>query len=204
MSDPNEQPDVTQQETGSAQDGTEGTVEATPAAVRKAQELGVDLTSVEGTGAGGRVTAADVDNAQQQPDSATRSIMAASGGPGVVEPTTPRDAILEQYLVLKATLVGPIEGLKAAPDGRTDGRKVNRIDLSKEQITLDNGSNKTILEVDPAGTLTKINFPTDPPDFFAPFPPIVEWNLPDPQPPIPVTLEGTKQPCRSERCSINE
>jgi phage replication-related protein YjqB (UPF0714/DUF867 family) len=107
-------------------------------------------------------------------------------GPGTIEPKTPRDAILEQYVVLKATLVGPI----------------GKIDLSNEQITLDDGSKTTVIVNNPDGSTT-INFPTNPPNFFAPFPPIVEWDLPDPQPPIPVTLEGTKQPCRSERCSIN-
>ena len=45
--------------------GTEDTarVEATTAARRKAQELGVDLSQVEGTGAGGRVVVRDVQQA---------------------------------------------------------------------------------------------------------------------------------------------
>ena len=63
MSDPNEQRDETQQEAGSAQDETEGKVEATEAAERKAQELGVDLSTVEGTGKEGRITVGDVDKA---------------------------------------------------------------------------------------------------------------------------------------------
>ena len=38
-------------------------VEATPAAERTAEELGVDLSRVEGTGSGGRITVKDVRNA---------------------------------------------------------------------------------------------------------------------------------------------
>ena len=47
-------------------DGTEapdGGVEATEAAARKAGELDVDLSSVEGTGQGGRITVGDVEKA---------------------------------------------------------------------------------------------------------------------------------------------
>jgi len=108
------------------------------------------------------------------------------GPPGTIEPQTPRDAILEQYVVLKATLAGPI----------------GKIDLANEQITLDGGAKTTILEKDTSGTVTKINFPINPPNFFAPFPPIVEWDLPDPQPLVRVLdpLPGTNQSCRSERC----
>jgi phage replication-related protein YjqB (UPF0714/DUF867 family) len=108
--------------------------------------------------------------------------------PGTIEPKTPRDGILEQYVVLKATLAGPIE----------------KIELSNEQITLADGSKKTILEKDTAGTVTKINFLTNPLNFFAPMPPIVEWKLPDPQPLVGVLdtdpLPGTDQPCREEEC----
>jgi pyruvate/2-oxoglutarate dehydrogenase complex dihydrolipoamide acyltransferase (E2) component len=41
---------------------TEGEVKATPAATRKAKELGTDLSKVEGTGSGGRITVRDVEN----------------------------------------------------------------------------------------------------------------------------------------------
>lgn len=37
--------------------------EVTPAASRKAQELGVDLSSIEGTGDGGKITVSDVEKA---------------------------------------------------------------------------------------------------------------------------------------------
>ena len=41
----------------------EGKVEATDAAKRKAEQLGVDLSEVQGTGSGGRITAGDADRA---------------------------------------------------------------------------------------------------------------------------------------------
>ena len=40
--------------------------QATPAAERKAEELGVDLTQIEGTGSGGRITVKDVTEAADQ------------------------------------------------------------------------------------------------------------------------------------------
>ncbi len=42
---------------------SDGEVEATDAAARKAEELDVDLSSVEGTGQGGRITVGDVEKA---------------------------------------------------------------------------------------------------------------------------------------------
>jgi pyruvate/2-oxoglutarate dehydrogenase complex dihydrolipoamide acyltransferase (E2) component len=41
-------------------------VQATPAAERKAEDLGVDLSEVEGTGSGGRITVKDVTEAAKQ------------------------------------------------------------------------------------------------------------------------------------------
>jgi pyruvate dehydrogenase E2 component (dihydrolipoamide acetyltransferase) len=40
--------------------------QATPAAERKAEELGVDLSQIEGTGSGGRITVKDVTEAVKQ------------------------------------------------------------------------------------------------------------------------------------------
>jgi pyruvate/2-oxoglutarate dehydrogenase complex dihydrolipoamide acyltransferase (E2) component len=40
--------------------------QATPAAARKADELGVDLSQIEGTGSGGRITVKDVTEAANQ------------------------------------------------------------------------------------------------------------------------------------------
>jgi pyruvate/2-oxoglutarate dehydrogenase complex dihydrolipoamide acyltransferase (E2) component len=39
---------------------------ATPAAERKAEDLGVDLSQIEGTGSGGRITVKDVTEAANQ------------------------------------------------------------------------------------------------------------------------------------------
>jgi pyruvate/2-oxoglutarate dehydrogenase complex dihydrolipoamide acyltransferase (E2) component len=41
-------------------------VEATPAAERRAEELGVDLSRVKGTGSGGRITVKDVQDAARK------------------------------------------------------------------------------------------------------------------------------------------
>ena len=41
-------------------------VQATPAAERKAEDLGVDLSQIEGTGSGGRITVKDVTEAAKQ------------------------------------------------------------------------------------------------------------------------------------------
>jgi pyruvate/2-oxoglutarate dehydrogenase complex dihydrolipoamide acyltransferase (E2) component len=41
-------------------------VKATPAATRKAKELGADLSTIEGTGSGGRITVQDVERAVEQ------------------------------------------------------------------------------------------------------------------------------------------
>jgi pyruvate dehydrogenase E2 component (dihydrolipoamide acetyltransferase) len=40
--------------------------QATPAAARKADDLGVDLSQIEGTGSGGRITVKDVREAAKQ------------------------------------------------------------------------------------------------------------------------------------------
>ena len=40
--------------------------QATPAAERKAEDLGVDLSQIEGTGSGGRITVKDVTEAAKQ------------------------------------------------------------------------------------------------------------------------------------------
>ena len=51
-----------------AEEAVESTseVKATPAATRKAKELEVDLSMIEGTGAGGRITVQDVESAAEQ------------------------------------------------------------------------------------------------------------------------------------------
>jgi pyruvate/2-oxoglutarate dehydrogenase complex dihydrolipoamide acyltransferase (E2) component len=54
------------QESGVPAEPTQNEVQATPAARRAAEELGVDLSRLEGTGAGGRITVRDVRNAAQE------------------------------------------------------------------------------------------------------------------------------------------
>jgi len=46
-----------------AAEGSAGAVPSTPAARRRARELGIDLASLQGTGPGGRITESDVDRA---------------------------------------------------------------------------------------------------------------------------------------------
>jgi large subunit ribosomal protein L20 len=59
------QPEATQPEAETSESEPEVEVNATEAAERKAEELGVDITTVEGTGQGGRVVVGDVDNAAE-------------------------------------------------------------------------------------------------------------------------------------------
>lgn len=56
-------PPLELEEGGESEDGNTGEVKATDAAWRKARELGVDLTLVEATGAGGRILVGDVKRA---------------------------------------------------------------------------------------------------------------------------------------------
>src|SRR3712207_2090330 len=56
---------VDEEATGRA-DEPKSKVQATPAAERRAEELGVDLSRVEGTGSGGRITVKDVQSAARE------------------------------------------------------------------------------------------------------------------------------------------
>ena len=59
------QPEAPADEAEAPESEPEVEVNATEAAERKAEELGVDITTVDGTGQGGRVTVGDVDNAAE-------------------------------------------------------------------------------------------------------------------------------------------
>jgi large subunit ribosomal protein L20 len=59
------QPEAPADEAEAPESEPEVEVNATEAAERKAEELGVDITTVEGTGQGGRVTVGDVDDAAE-------------------------------------------------------------------------------------------------------------------------------------------
>jgi e3 binding domain len=184
MSDPNEQSGATGQGDGSTQHDTEGRAEATEAAERRAQELDVDLTNVEGTGSGGRITAPDVEHAHRQTDTNEGAIETRQRELSAPSQTPPsRDDIQRQYVVLKATLAGPVLGTVPLRIIKEDG------DV-EEPITDD-------------------TFPDNPNNFFAPEPlPAgrlpdqipVKWVLPRPQRRIPTTLPGTSQRCRREEC----
>jgi hypothetical protein len=176
MSDPNERSEATQQGEGSARDNTEGKVEATPAAERKAQEINIDLASVKGTGSGGRVTAQDVENAQQQSDPTARPMetLQRDAAPPLTPSPPTLDDIQRQYVILKATLAGPKDGAV-------------RLEIVKEDGFVEH-------------PITDRTFPDNPSNFFAPEPPIVRWTFRAPQPLLPNPLPGTNQPCRNEQC----
>ena len=186
MSDPNERPDAPQQDAESTRDETGRRVEATPEAERRAQELDVDLASVEGSGSGGRITVADVENAQQQIDTtagSTETGQSTLSPPPDSQPPS-LDDIQRQYVVLKATLAGPRDG-----------------DVPLKIIKEDGGVEEPI---------TADTFPDNPTNFFAPEPfsgglgsgnqVPVKWILPRPQRLLPRRLPGTNQPCRREEC----
>ena len=59
------QPEAPADEVKTSESEPEVEVNATDAAERKAEELGVDITTVEGTGQGGRVIVGDVDDAAE-------------------------------------------------------------------------------------------------------------------------------------------
>ena len=59
------QPEAPADEAETSESESEVEVNATEAAERKAEELGVDITTVEGTGQGGRVVVGDVDEAAE-------------------------------------------------------------------------------------------------------------------------------------------
>lgn len=157
-----------------ARDNTAGEVKASDAARRKARELGVDLDSVQGTGGGGRISVEDVERTPRQSDSTAglTGALRAGGSPVPAAPTL--EDIRRQYVVLKATLAGPNNGIAL---------KITREDGSVEDIT-------------------DQTFPDNPLNFFAPGPPINRWTFPPHQPllPGPNELPGTNQPCREEAC----
>jgi large subunit ribosomal protein L20 len=60
------QPEAPADEAEASESEPEVEVNATEAAERKAEELGVDITTVEGTGQGGRIVVGDVDEAAEE------------------------------------------------------------------------------------------------------------------------------------------
>jgi pyruvate dehydrogenase E2 component (dihydrolipoamide acetyltransferase) len=82
-------PVATEEAEGSGDEGGDGNgrVKASPVARRMAQELGVDLGSLQGTGPGGRIVKSDVEAAAQNGDKAKEAAPAKDeGGKGEEEP----------------------------------------------------------------------------------------------------------------------
>ena len=88
--------------------------EATEAAQRKAEELGVDIASVEGTGSGGNVTVSDVEAKATEPTQPVRvavnpALEAQSyttGDGDTYYRDTPREVSQEKYEDLRKIRIG--------------------------------------------------------------------------------------------------
>ncbi|MGZ4406585.1 MAG: dihydrolipoamide acetyltransferase family protein [Gaiellaceae bacterium] len=76
-----EEPEAAQPSNGS----TNGRIKASPLARRIAQERGVDLALIRGTGPDGRIVAEDVERAQAEPDTAASSSLLQPAPSGEVE-----------------------------------------------------------------------------------------------------------------------
>ena len=63
-------------------------VRSSPAARKRAQELGVDINTLRGTGPGGRINIEDVEGAPRAPAAATPAPLGANGTPEAREPLT--------------------------------------------------------------------------------------------------------------------
>jgi pyruvate dehydrogenase E2 component (dihydrolipoamide acetyltransferase) len=103
---PREQPRATQQERG----GEDGQIKASPLAKRLADEMGVDLAAIKGTGPEGRIVKEDVlaaGGAKQRPER-RRPQPAAERAPGadveVIEPTRMQATIARRMADAKATV----------------------------------------------------------------------------------------------------
>jgi len=85
-------------------------VVASPLAKKKAEEIGLDLSTVAGTGPGGRITAADVENAAKGGGAATPTAKPAepvwTPAPGVIAATPMARAAAKKAKIDLATIVG--------------------------------------------------------------------------------------------------
>jgi len=95
-------------ETGSTDEGSrsERRVKASPLARRVAAEKGVDLSSLSGSGPGGRIIKVDVEGAQASPEVGERagSPETAKGAPEIVEPSRVQSLIARRMSESKATI----------------------------------------------------------------------------------------------------
>ena len=72
---------------------TDGRLKVSPVARRLAAEMGLDLTTVQGTGPGGRIIKRDVDAAHLAPAAAPPPVAAPSPPPAEARPTEPFDEV---------------------------------------------------------------------------------------------------------------
>jgi len=123
----------------SAQAG--GRVRATPLAKKVAQECGVDLSTVTGSGPSGRIVREDVEKARQAPPKAAAPAPAASEAPASAAPVASPDALQEGTLVkftgmrraiAKNMLASKVEAALAYMDNSCDATKVK--DLREELL----------------------------------------------------------------------
>jgi pyruvate dehydrogenase E2 component (dihydrolipoamide acetyltransferase) len=100
-----------------------GRVLAAPATRRRARELGVDLTAVQGTGPGGRITLDDV--ARVAHEGERRSTPAAVLSPAIPEPPLPSGRVVaEPTAVPDFSQWGPVEHVALSATRRQIARKM--------------------------------------------------------------------------------
>ena len=157
MTDQNEQLGTAQEGAGSAQgERAERRVEATDAARRRAEELGMNLAAVNGTGANNRITVDDVEDAYEQAQ---------------------RTAKLAEVIQGASTRL--TEDLQRLRTTSTDGTVLN----PKEQGIVDQYNVLKAILADPETRVppSPPDFPYDEPEKdFVPHPPLAYWILPDP------------------------
>ena len=87
--------------------GTGADVRASPRAEKRAEELGVDLTTVEGSGPGGAITADDVEAAAETGTGAAGEAEAAGATAGEIRRIVPEDETSYRYGRATAVADGP-------------------------------------------------------------------------------------------------
>ena len=111
-----------------------------PAVQMQASELGVDLSKVQGTGIGGRVTKKDVEqfatatkNAAAKPPAPTSAPVAPSEGDQVVQLTRVRRLIAENMVRSKTTIPHAWQTQEADMSGVVANRNANKAAFQKQE-----------------------------------------------------------------------
>ncbi len=111
-----------------------------PAVQMQASELGVDLSKVQGTGIGGRVTKKDVEqfatatkNAPAKPPAPTSAPVAPSEGDQVVQLTRVRRLIAENMVRSKTTIPHAWQTQEADMSGVVANRNANKAAFQKQE-----------------------------------------------------------------------